>query len=78
MKISEGLDADIRLTHERFLMAMDGRLAEMAMETKERYFAVLSLLVSKLEHPDKSLREVLREIMSEAANLVFTELGAPR
>ena len=40
--------------------------------------AFAARLVGKLEHPDKSLREVLQEIMSEAANLVFTELGAAR
>jgi len=73
--LSQGLDADIKLTHERFAAAMEERLQEMAADTKERYFAVLAVLVEKLETPEKSLREVLRELMAESAGLIFAELG---
>ena len=75
--LRSGLDADIKTTHERFLTAMDARLHEMGFETKERYFAVLSNLVAKLETPEKSLREVLQEVMAETASLIFAELGRP-
>jgi hypothetical protein len=37
------------------------------MTSKERYFAVLTLLVGKLEAAEKTLREMLVEMMAEAA-----------
>jgi hypothetical protein len=76
--LSHGLDADIRVTHERFVSAMGERLGEMGLETKERYFAVLSALVGKLETPEKPLRDVLQEMVAEAASLIFAELGEAR
>jgi hypothetical protein len=76
--LSQGLDSDISATHRRFLVAMESRLPAMNLETKERYFAVLSSLVSKLEMRDKSLRDVLQEAMSETAGYIFQELGALR
>jgi hypothetical protein len=33
-------------------------------------------LVSKLEMPEKNLREILQEMMSEAAAIVLQEMGA--
>lgn len=69
------LDADIRLTQERFVEVMNRRLEQMAPETKERYFAVLSMLVVKLEDPSKGLQQVLQEVVGEAASLVMAELG---
>jgi len=74
--LSKGLDADIAAVHQRFAAAMEGRLPGMTLETKERYFAVLSSLVGKLELPDKQLREILQEVMSEAAAYIFQELGS--
>jgi hypothetical protein len=76
--LSKGLDTDIATAHQRFAAAMEGRLPGMSLETKERYFAVLSSLVGKLEIPDKHLRDVLQEIMAEAASYVFQELGTSR
>ena len=74
--LSKGLDSDISATHRRFLKAMEGRLPTMSIETKERYFAVVSALVCKLEADDKSLREILQEMMSEAAGYLLQELGS--
>jgi hypothetical protein len=54
--------------------AMNARLPTMPLEQKERYFAVLSVLVAKLEAPTKSLREILQEMMTEAATYVFQEI----
>lgn len=72
--IAAALDADIRMTQERFTAAMEARLVEMPSETKERYFVVLSLLVGKLEDPAKSLSEILQEVVAESATLVMAEL----
>jgi hypothetical protein len=76
--IELALDQDIALTHERFLRAMAARMPGMNLETKERYFAVLSLLVAKLEAPDKNLREILEEMMVEAATHMMEELSSHR
>jgi hypothetical protein len=76
--LSKGLDNDICAAHRRFLTAMEGRLPAMALESKERYFAVLSSLVGKLEVEDKHLRDILQEVMSETAAFVFQELGSSR
>ena len=74
--LSRGLDNDIAAAHQRFLVAMQSRLPGMSVETKERYFAVLSLLVGKLETPDKNLREIAQEIMAEAAAYILQEISA--
>ncbi len=76
--LSKGLDSDICAAHRRFLAAMEGRLPAMALDTKERYFAILSSLVGKLEVEDKHLRDILQEVMSEAAAFIFQELGSAR
>jgi hypothetical protein len=73
--LSQGLDGDIAMTHERFIAAMQGRLPAMALETKERYFAVLTTLVSKLEMPEKKLHEILQEMMAEAAAIILQEIN---
>ena len=76
--LSKGLDSDIRATHRRFLAAMEGRLPAMPVDTKERYFALLSSLVGRLEVEEKPLREILQEVMAEAATYIFQELGSSR
>jgi hypothetical protein len=68
------LDRQIMTTQRRFVKAMEARLAGMSAETKERYFAVLSVLVGKLEASEKSMREVMQEMMSEAASLILQEM----
>lgn len=72
--LAQGLDSDISMVHRRFLAAMECRLPAMTLDMKERYFSVLSKLVSKLEVHEKPLREVLREMMAESAHLVLREL----
>ncbi len=76
--LSKGLDSDIAATHQRFMVAMHNRLPAMSLETKERYFAVLSSLVGKLETNEKSLREVLQEMMAETAAYVLQEISTSR
>jgi len=74
--LSEGLDRDIFAVHERFVVAMRSRLPGMNVQTKERYFAVLSALVSKLEAPDKNLHAILQEMMAEAGAIILQEMSA--
>jgi hypothetical protein len=68
------LDRQIVATHRRFVKAMDGRLGDMGDDTKERYFAVLSVLVAKLEESDKPLKEVMQELVSEAGHMILQEM----
>lgn len=74
--LSKGLDHDISDAHERFVAAMEQRLPHMALETKERYFAVLSILVGKLETDGKNLRQIVQEMVAEAAGHLLQELGS--
>jgi len=74
--ISDDLDRQITMTHERFAQAMAKRLPAMRIETKERYFAALSILVTRLDDIDKPLRDVLQETMAEAASMIFQEIGS--
>ena len=76
--LSRALDADIAMVHERFVRAMEARLPTLEMASKERYFAVLTTLVAKLEQPEKTLREVLVEMMAEAGRHLMEELSGPR
>jgi hypothetical protein len=72
--LQDDLDRQIIATHRRFVKAMDGRLGGMSTETKERYFAVLSVLVGKLETSEKSMREIMQEMVSEAASILLLEM----
>jgi len=73
--IEQDLDKQILATQQRFQKAMKERLTSMTLETKERYFAVLSLLVSKLEDSQKPLRDVLQDVVIESASYIAQELG---
>jgi len=73
--ISQDLDKQILATHKRFQKVMEARLRRMSLETKERYFSVLSLLVQRLEDQEKPLREVLQETMIAAAPHIAQELS---
>jgi len=72
--VERDLENQLRMTHQRFVTAMNTRLPAMPLEQKERYFAVLSALVTKLETADKPLRDVLQEMMAEAATYVLQEM----
>jgi len=73
--ISRDLDCQLQMTHERFVTAMGDRLPAMPLEQKERYFALLSVLVAKLEDRAKPLQMVLRELVAEATPYVLSEMG---
>jgi hypothetical protein len=73
--LERDLEDQIRMTHDRFVVAMNDRLSAMTLEQKERYFAVLSGLVGRLEDADKPLKTVLQEMMAEAAPYLFREIN---
>lgn len=77
-KLRGSLEADIRMTQERFCLAMEVRLPDIAPDSLERYFAVLSKLVLKLEDPDKSLGQIMNEMMAEAAGVIMQEMQSRR
>ena len=74
-ELEQDLEGQIRMTHERFTFAMNDRLTAMTLEQKERYFAVLSSLVARLEDSSKPLKVVLQEMMAEAAPYLFSEIN---
>jgi hypothetical protein len=74
-ELEQDLESHIRMTHERFTLAMNDRLPAMTLEQKERYFAVLSGLVSRLEEPGKALKVILQEMMAEAGPYLFREMN---
>jgi hypothetical protein len=76
--LEQDLEGQLKMTHQRFVAAMNARVPEMPLEQKERYFAVLSTLVAKLEDQGKPLREILQEMMAEAAAYVFQEMQSDR
>jgi len=77
-RISQALDSDIAITHQRFVQAMEARLPTLELASKERYFAVLTILVGKLESGEKTMREVLVEMMAEAGRHIMEEMSAGR
>lgn len=76
--LHRALDGDIAMAHTRFVEAMAARLPTLELPSKERYFAVLTILVGKLETQDKTMREVLVEMMTEAGRHIMEEMSAPR
>ncbi len=72
--LEKDLDRQIVATHRRFVKAMDARLGSMSADTKERYFAVLSTLVAKLETAEKPMREIMQEMVAEAAGVILQEM----
>lgn len=75
--LEQDYDRQIVATHKRFIKAMDARLESMSLETKERYFAVLSNLTAKVEDGGKTLREIMNEMMTEAMSVILQEMQSP-
>lgn len=76
--LSRALDSDIALVHQRFVATMEARLPGLELPSKERYLAVLSMLVVKLEDPGKEMREILVEMMAEAGRHLMEEISTSR
>ncbi|HUY19533.1 MAG TPA: hypothetical protein VMV15_09925 [Candidatus Binataceae bacterium] len=65
-------DLEIFEVHRRFIQVMEGdRLLTISAETRGHYLTVMRSLTAKLAVPGKPLSEILSEIMSEAAPLIF-------
>lgn len=73
--IERDLNKQILAAQQRFQKAMKERLPRMTLESKERYFAVLSMLVTKLEDHNKPLRSVLQEVLFESAPHIAQEIS---
>ena len=66
------MDKEIYEVHRRYIEVMEGeRLATISDESKTHYLRVLKSLTDKLAIPSKPLSEVVGEMMSEAAPLLF-------
>jgi hypothetical protein len=74
-EIEHDLERQIRMTHERFIVAMNARVPTMSVDQREAYFGMLSSFVARLEDPARTLRQVLQETVAEAGPLLFRELG---
>ena len=69
---SDPVDRDIYEAHRRFVEIMEtDRLAGISASTKEHYLRIMQSLADKLAVPSKPLSEIVGEIMSEAAPLLF-------
>lgn len=77
-QIRQALEDDLRMTLDRFVDALDARLPSIEPESLERYFAMLSKLVDKLEDDSKGLNQIMTEMMTEAAGLLMAEMQARR
>jgi len=62
-------------THGRFSELMESRMARAELAEVERYFALLSNLVVKLEDADLTLRDIMAEMVAEALPIVMAELA---
>jgi len=74
-KFSNPTDKEIHDVHRRFIEVMETqRLDSLGDATKTHYLAVLKSLTDKLAIPGKPLSEIVGEIMSEAAPLLFAAM----
>jgi hypothetical protein len=71
---TDDVDKQIATTHRRLVKAMDQRVPAMEPQFKERYFALLSSVVAKLELADKPLKDVVQETMADAMSFVLQEM----
>ena len=70
-KFSNPQDQAIFDIHRRYLEVMEGRLETISAESKTHYLRILTSLTEKLGVPSKPLSEIVGEMMSEAAPLLF-------
>ena len=64
-------ERQIAATHKRFVKAMEDRMADLAPDTRDAYFVILTKLVDKLETPEKPLKDIMQEMMAEAMTEVL-------
>jgi hypothetical protein len=74
-KFSNPTDKEIYEVHRRFIEVMETqRLDSLSDATKTHYLAIMKSLTDKLAIPGKPLSEIVGEIMSEAAPLLFAAM----
>jgi hypothetical protein len=71
VKFTNPRDKEIVEAHRKYVTAMEARLETISDDTKGHYLKVLVSLTEKLAIPGKPLSEIVGEIMSEAAPLLF-------
>jgi hypothetical protein len=65
-------DLEVFELHRQFIEVMENdRLLTVSAETRGHYLTVMRSLVTKLAIPGKPLSEIISEIMTEAAPLIF-------
>ena len=69
---TDPVDREIYEAHRRFVEVMEThRLGSINAGTKEQYLRIMRSLAEKLAVPSKPLSEIVGEVMSEAAPLLF-------
>jgi hypothetical protein len=72
---TDPLDREIYEVHRVFVEVMETyRLASISAGTKEQYLRIMQSLAEKLAIPTKPLSEIVGEVMSEAAPLLFAAM----
>ena len=71
LKFSNPRDKEIFDAHRKYIETMEARLDMISDDTKGHYLKVLVSLTEKLAIPGKPLSEIVGEMMSEAAPLLF-------
>jgi hypothetical protein len=71
VKFTDPRDQEIFQAHRKYIETMEARLETISDDTKSQYLKVLVSLTEKLAIPSKPLSEIVGEMMSEAAPLLF-------
>jgi hypothetical protein len=71
VKFTNPRDEEIVEAHRKYIETMEARLETISDDTKGHYLRVLVSLTQKLAVPGKPLSEIVGEMMSEAAPLLF-------
>ena len=72
---SDSVDREIYEVHRVFVEVMEThRLGSISAGTKEQYLRIMRSLAEKLAVPSKPLAEIVGEVMSEAAPLLFAAM----
>jgi hypothetical protein len=72
---TDPVDREIYEVHRVFVEVMEThRLGSISAGTKEEYLRIMRSLAEKLAVPSKPLAEIVGEVMSEAAPLLFAAM----
>ena len=72
---TDPVDREIYEVHRVFVDVMEThRLSSISAGTKEQYLRIMQSLAEKLAVPSKPLAEIVGEVMSEAAPLLFAAM----